>query len=438
MSIVLQSSRVIRQVSSLLILFLSLSIINPVSACESSPIQLAEVMTEFTLVENSIGGGYYIPWYSHVHYAKDGSTTVYRPDGSELWVLSADRTPQVPVPGTRGDAGYRPATWVYEVPSGSHADYNYTTIPSTMTIYYNETPILWADWDELNDNSSGETIPMPMAQSAPDSWVIWADIIPNIPNNPVNYNSFTTNWVVPRGPEITQTDKKIKKGDVFYIFNGLESKVGVSQPNGFDRGIIQPILTWNCGNLGGKYKTCTGYPLDARWTGAAWIAPEKGVCVHGDVIPVSPGDIVKGDMEWTGSNSKSWNVRFTNTRTGQRSQLLNQHLITNDAKYTEPVVTLENYRSKLVCADGTHKDHWPRDPIKFTDFKLTTDHGTDITRSYQIIGRSNPERFVRVLESECFRENRNPIYDPDHYFIYTRKWPNEITFQTQKAVNSDL
>lgn len=412
------------------ILFLSISFLSV------SAMGFDDTVYEFTVVNGSIGSGVYIPLGSDIVYFDNGIATVTDANNNvkTFHYDSHDGLPEY-----------------IEVPSGSII----THVGDGRTVVtYKNAEIL-----EISDQSGSGFVTNKMVDNVFDtvrlligfnfvapvdgadaldialSWVEWADIVP--PGDQTKYQYFSSTWVVPKAPmehyeyESTKQDGggfETRYG-VFDIFNGLEGKHGHTMPTGYSGGIIQPVLTWGCGNPGKKDVTsCTGYPKDSRWTGAAIVCPptgSDGVAVAGTRIGVRTGDVIQGTMEWTPS-SRTWTVTFSDLTTGARSTAVSKGVIPNTVADIEPVFAFERYPSTLPLAlrDGRNLKFWPGDTT-FTNNVLRNGNRKEIQ------GECVAKAYYK---SDFFEPSLNfgnpPVYDPKHYYVRVDGWPKSVELDT--------
>jgi len=395
-----------------------------------------DTVYEFTVVNGSIGSGVYIPLGSDIVYFDNGIATVTDANNNvkTFHYDSHDGLPEY-----------------IEVPSGS----TITHVGDGKTVVtYENAEIL-----EISDQSGSGFVTNKMVGNVFDKvglpigfnsvapvygaeawdsnlgWVEWATIVP--PGDQTQYQYFSSTWEVPKAPmehygyESTKQDGggvETHYG-VFYIFNGLEGKHGHTMPTGYSDGIIQPVLTWGCGKPGTKDVTsCTGFPKDSYWTGAAIVCPKElsgGVAVVGTRIGVSTGDVIQGTMEWTPS-SRTWTVTFSDLTTGAISTVWSKGVIPNTVADIEPVFALERYPSclSLVLRDDTNLKFWPGDTT-FTNNVLKNGNRNEIQG--ECVAKA-------YYSSDCFCSNLNydnpPVYDPKHYYVRVDGWPKAVELDT--------
>lgn len=92
-------------------------------------------------------------------------------------------------------------------------------------------------------------------------------------------SSFSTTWSVPQEPST-------RSGQLIYLFNGIQNY-------GTNFGILQPVLQWGSSPAGGG----------EYWAVASWYVTSGGNAYHTAAVKVSPGDVLRGVMRLTKTNT---------------------------------------------------------------------------------------------------------------------------------------
>jgi hypothetical protein len=403
-------------------------IYNPEYETTEIPVTDANPIYEFTLIKNTIGPGTYVPPGSILTYLDDGSATVQYP-------LSWWKRPftygtikhYVPI-STDNHEILR----CIECPNGALVDYSTNNNEPTI-IYENEdkdTPLLTMYTQSPKKASPTSRKPLEIIRGAgQQSWVEWANITP--PPSTTHYTSFSSSWIVPKNPLKTEDYPSDKNGNMFYAWVGLQTKDNVNLPHGYLGGVNQPVLTWNCGHLKPGVDTCSGFPKEEHWSGAAWSAPSEQSnqpTTHGNIIYINPWDTITGSLNWKEKNH-SWTITFTDTTTGEVSTLISPHTIPNEVLFIEPYFTLEKYppRLNLICNDGEHKKLWPQGNFKFTNIILKNQNRNDITAQSRVHIDYNEKMFAEAPSTWC--TPHLPTFEPNHYWVDINHWPSSVTLE---------
>ena len=187
-------------------------------------------------------------------------------------------------PTVRTPAGELPAACVGSVPSGAHVDARTgrVTLP---------------DGHVAQLPTCGQARPLdqtgaPPSYTPPDSWVI-----DSIAASAVPAVRMTSTFIVPAEPA--------SAGDqTVFLFPGLRPSDGSS--------VLQPVLQWGNGT--------------PSWMAGSWAceAISGGPCPNSDLIPVSPGDEMYGEIAGThcqADGSCDWTITTTDKTTGKTTTL---------------------------------------------------------------------------------------------------------------------
>lgn len=382
---------------------------------------------EFTLNEKTVGHGTYVPSGSIITYLDDGKVTVKYPFAwwkrpftygtIKRYVPSYPSDYQIPR--------------IIECPNGALVHYG------TPTKIYDEDDNLILTVFTPASTKAEPTVTDPTSRvileylennnPALPCWVEWAKVTPS--TTTTHYSSFSSSWSVPKGPIQTDENPSEKYGNMVYVWNGLQTRENIQLPAGYFGGVLQPVLTWNCGHLKPGKDTCTGYPKQEHWTGAAWSVPSSNRLVtHGSIVDVNPGDVVRGSLEWD-KKSKLWNIAFINAATGEISTTRSNNVIPNDASLIEPYFALEKYPAELhlICSDGLNKEFWSRGNFKFTNIVLKNQNRNDITSQSTAKGDYNERMFTELIGKRC--EPHSPQFQPGQYWVDSTNWPTSVTLE---------
>ena len=88
------------------------------SSLTPSPIEFTEITAPFTL--NGEEPGTDIPWGSVIYHWNNGITEVYGADGNLMLIAKDSEAKMLPHPSGPEGPFESPATYLYQVPSGSH------------------------------------------------------------------------------------------------------------------------------------------------------------------------------------------------------------------------------------------------------------------------------------------------------------------------------
>ena len=114
-------------------------------------------------------------------------------------------------------------------------------------------------------------------------WIVYSGWM-NAAGSPINY--FSTDWIVPPPPST-------KNGQLIYLFNGIE--------DANYQVILQPVLQWGVSPAGGGN----------YWAIANWYVggPGSGLGLHSSLVPVNPGDRLKGMMTLTAQSGSAFDYQ---------------------------------------------------------------------------------------------------------------------------------
>ncbi len=212
--------------------------------------------------------GHDIPEGSTIRHLNTGVTEIYARDGSLVLRARDTDAELVATPG-----GLRRATFVYNVPSGSHI----TEAGNATVVSFEGAVIL-----RVIDARTGDiTVP------AFTGWIEQSN------DWTVDYlDHFGGTWVVPSDPPDPGNDV------VDFLFTAIENQAGNK--------ILQPVLEWNQSGSG-------------RWTGRAWYGSSGGYYASSP-INASAGNSITGVMDNYGGAS-GWLISFQNTSTSQSTSI---------------------------------------------------------------------------------------------------------------------
>jgi len=238
-----------------------------------------------------------IPYGSIIYHSDNGVTTVFDSTGKQLF--AADDAKSIKVSTPHGES---PATFVHEVPSGSFSK----EVDGKTYIFYKGNLILTII--NGNDQRSIKTDIKNIADSRTDGGVaINSALLSNYlgwieysESTSATVERFESTWVAPLA---TPTNSGVRESVA--IWNGIE-RTGVD-------GVMQPVLMWNFCPYGDTQ-------IHNNYVGAAWdyhtISSPNKDSLHSTPISVSPGDTVRGTLQWSSTYS-CWLIQFNNIRTGQ-------------------------------------------------------------------------------------------------------------------------
>lgn len=414
-----------------LITFCIWSMISPTITKTDEPITNTNPIYEFTLNKDTNSIGRFIPPGSKIVYSIDGSATVTEPKPS-WWkrpFASQQIIRYIPVTSLNKYGMPDPVTIPHIVEVPNHASiHNSMTDTELITEVYDEDENLILVLTEPKVekpkiNKRAEVLGM-----ANQSWVEWAQITP--PTSTTAYTYFSSAWTIPPSPLTTSTDESLKRGSLFYTWNGLQGRYKAPVNEIYDKtggkyygGIIQPLLIWNCGNFDSD-DVCTGYPSKPGWSAGVWVLPKEHATMHTPLITnIKPGYTITGTMKWIDSEWVA-TVTVTDLNGATEQQTIHaKQTLPNDATLIEPYICLEKYQIPLICSDGHHSEYWPQGNFDFSNIKLQDQTKKDIITQATVKGEYDEDLFKRenYLASHC---RYSPAkFELGQYWVDTSKWP---------------
>lgn len=226
-----------------------------------------------------------IPFGSIIYHSKNGITTVFDSDGTQLFSAEDKNAAEVITP-----QGESPATYVHELPSG----FIKRVLDDKTFIFYKGELILTVI-DEAFDSSmkeSGEFLENNPLKTSNKLTTMWDDWIEYAESSVISLTRFETTWKTPKRPLNQGLRQSIA------IFNGIQTDSG--------SGIMQPVLMWN--HKDNEYE----------YSGSAWDYQSAlgGDSYHSTPITVSVNDNVRGRLQWSDTYNMWW-ISFDNLATSQ-------------------------------------------------------------------------------------------------------------------------
>ena len=287
-----------------------------------------------------------IPIGSIIHHSSDGITTVFTSNGEHYLSAIDKEAKKIATPS----AGFVPATYVHQVPSGS----DIRTNGDVTKVYDNGTCMLTVINSDP-DNTAKDI--------APD-FTGWIERSEDWSVDELwKFNAY---WNTPSPPPSPDADT------VDFLFSAICPASGSA--------IVQPVLEWNNGGT-------------ARWTGAAWYDVRGGDYYHSTRIDVSTSDTIRGVLLWN-DGQKKWFINFQDLTKGTQTAITTDVIgDTNLAVFT----TLEGYRIK-------NDDYVPGDTTFYSMvFEDSNSNTVDITWNEWI--DTSASSYLTGLDVQIFSDN---------------------------------
>jgi hypothetical protein len=231
-----------------------------------------------------------IPSGAIIHHSANGITTVFDQDGKQIMVADDKESAIVPTPG-----GLKRATYVTEVPSGSHVinkgDITYVIKDNVLLL-----TILYENVNEniLNERAlNKESRAAAAADANYNGWLEYAyDDLAQI-------RQFDAYWTVPSHPPSSESAEPI------FLFNGIRTPA--------ETAIVQPVLEWNQPSTG------------LYWTGSSWALQDGMQNLMSTRLTANEGDTLRGRLGWHTANSE-WVIQIYDQTNGQVRNLYSNYV----------------------------------------------------------------------------------------------------------------
>jgi hypothetical protein len=303
-------------------------------------------LTEESVISEKDGKSGIIPVGAIIHHSDKGVTTILDFEGKQLFAVNDADAGMVFTP-----TGYKPATFVIEIPDGSFVDVK----GSTMYVSYNGKLILTI----IDNNKNSETVEKSGTLAYNPTWR--EEYIEGAQSAALsNIGQFTANWNVPASPRYLYVDpSNPTRRSQLAIWNGITTND--------ESYLIQPVLEW-------AWKDRAGSPEPGQvWTGASWFAyPGSSSTLHSTRISgVYPGDNIEGNMLFNHINNY-WTITFRDTtRNIQTTLMTSQNAMPNTNVKIQVYLETANRASipnnNYMCGDST-----------FTNFYLVNANGQNV------------------------------------------------------------
>lgn len=239
-----------------------------------------------------------IPSGSIIHHTKDGLTRVYSSDGKQILSAVDSMAKEIATP-----RGFRPATFVSQVPSGSHVIHQ----DNATYVFRNGDLILTVLCDQPYEYNGSLQKNEYMDVGGFNGWIEYA--YKNIPQ----ITQFDAYWKAPTCPPSSEFAEPV------FLFNGIRT------PD--ETAIVQPVLEYNQ-PITGQY-----------WTGCCWALEDGMQDIHSDRITITTGDTLKGELHWS-STYGQWYIQISDITTGEAEYLWSNYVPTTNVQVD---VTLEGW-----------------------------------------------------------------------------------------------
>ncbi|WOX56299.1 hypothetical protein R6Y95_02925 [Methanoculleus palmolei] len=239
-----------------------------------------------------------IPSGSIIYHTMDGITRVYSSDGKQILSAVDSMAKKVATP-----RGFRPATFVSQVPSGSHVIHQ----DDVTYVFHNGDLILTVLSDQPREYNESLQRNEYMDVGGFNGWIEYA--YKNVPQ----ITQFDAYWKAPTCPPSSEFAEPV------FLFNGIRT------PD--ETAIVQPVLEYNQ-PITGQY-----------WTGCCWTLKDGMQDIHSDRITISTGDTLKGELHWS-STSGQWYIQISDITTGEAMSLWSDYVPTTNVQVD---VTLEGW-----------------------------------------------------------------------------------------------
>lgn len=281
-----------------------------------------------------------------IHHSDKGVTTIFDSEGKQLFAANDADAGMVFTP-----TGYKPATFVNEIPDGSFVDVK----GSNIYVSYNGKLILTILDDHKNKGTTAKSGTLTYNPTWREEYIEGAQsaVLSNI-------GQFTANWNVPASPGSLYVDpSNPMRRSQLAIWNGITTND--------ESYLVQPVLEW-------AWKDRAGIPEPGQvWTGASWFAyPGSSSTLHSTRISgIYPGDNIEGNMLFNNFNNY-WTITFRDTtRNIQTTYMTSQNAMPNTNVKIQIYLETANRASipnnNYMCGDST-----------FTNFYLVNTNGQNV------------------------------------------------------------
>jgi len=237
------------------------------------------------------------PSGSIIHHTKDGLTRVYGSDGKQILSAVDSMAKEIATP-----RGFRPATFVSQVPSGSHVIHR----DNTTYVFHSGDLILTMLSDQPDEYGSLQRNEY-MDVGGFNGWIEYA--YKNIPQ----ITQFDAYWKAPTCPPSSEFAEPV------FLFNEIRT------PD--ETAIVQPVLEYNQ-PITGQY-----------WTGCCWALKDGMQDVYSGRITVNTGDTLKGQLHWSDTYDQ-WYIQLSDITTGESEYLWSDYVPNTNVQVD---VTLEGW-----------------------------------------------------------------------------------------------
>ncbi|PKL57533.1 MAG: hypothetical protein CVV34_07000, partial [Methanomicrobiales archaeon HGW-Methanomicrobiales-5] len=287
-----------------------------------------------------------IPDGAVIHHSDMGVTTVFDSEGKQLFAANDADAGMVFTP-----TGYKPATFVNEIPNGSFVDVK----GSTIYVSYNGKLILTILDDHKNKGTTAKSGTLTYNPTWREEYIEGAQsaVLSNI-------GQFTANWNVPASPSSLYVDpSNPTRRSQLAIWNGITTND--------ESYLVQPVLEW-------AWKDRASSPEPGQvWTGASWfVYPGSSSTLHSTRISgIYSGDNIEGNMLFNYFNNY-WTITFRDTtRNIQTTYMTSQNAMPNTNVKIQIYLETANRDSipnnNYMCGDST-----------FTNFYLVNTNGQNV------------------------------------------------------------
>ncbi len=307
---------------------------------------LSASQTKQSLVSAKDGKSGIIPEGAIIHHSDMGVTTVFDSEGKQLFAANDADAGMVFTP-----TGYKPATFVNEIPNGSFVDVK----GSTIYVSYNGKLILTILDDHKNKGTTAKSGALTYNPTWREEYIEGGQsaVLSNI-------GQFTANWNVPASPSSLYVDpSNPTRRSQLAIWNGVTTND--------ESYLVQPVLEW-------AWKDRASSPEPGQiWTGASWfVYPGSSSTLHSTRISgIYSGDNIEGNMLFNHFNNY-WTITFRDTtRNIQTTFMTSQNAMPNTNVKIQIYLETANRDSipnnNYMCGDST-----------FTNFYLVNTNGQNV------------------------------------------------------------
>lgn len=255
-----------------------------------------------------------------MYHSKSRDTTVFDSTGKQLFTVTDLQTEKVLTP-----AGLKPATHVFEVPSGSDVQVS----GSTTKIALAGTRVL-----TIIDEASAVSLPLSVS-----NWP-WQYIEGGEATLSGSAGEFTARWTVPSNPPQTVPGGSGSSGSQVMLWNGVHTTTTPYR-------LIQPVLEWHKKD----YQSDPNPP--AAWSIASWFAYSSGAVHSPRQYGIYSGDTIQGRMTYSTSYNY-WNIATSDLSRGINTYLTVSNSMPNSN--VEIMIILEGIgltNNNHICGDTT-------------------------------------------------------------------------------------